>query len=71
MKNYLLKTVTFSLFFVIYTLPLLADDDGPGGDPYAGDDPHAPIDNWLLPLAVAGIVVAVYFILKQKRKAIV
>jgi len=69
MKNYLLKILTFSLFFVIYTLPLMAQD-GPGDDPPIDDDPHAPIDNWILPLAFAGILVAVYFILKRRQKSV-
>jgi len=64
------KITLLSLFFIIYSLPLLAQDGEPG-DPDAGNDPPAPIDNWVIFLIIAGIGVAVYFMLKRKQKSIV
>jgi hypothetical protein len=45
------------------------DPDFPfGGDP--GEDPAAPIDDWILPMAIIGIAVMYYFI-KKKRQSLV
>jgi hypothetical protein len=35
-----------------------------------GEDPAAPIDEWILPMAIIGIAVMYYFI-KKKRQSLV
>lgn len=69
MKHYLLKSIASVLFLCMYVFPVLAQEEDPN-DPDAGDDPSAPIDNWMLILVMAAIVVAVYFIQKQRQKSI-
>jgi hypothetical protein len=69
MKNKILKSGFSVLAFLIFTLPILAQDDP--NDPYAGDDPHeTPIDNWMLLLVFVALVIGIYFIVKARRNSL-
>ena len=69
MKNRILKFGLLAFFWAAYTLPVLADDGAE--DPPGDDDPSpAPIDNWILLLVLAGIALGVYFIIRNRKKAI-
>jgi len=67
MKNRILKFGLLAFFWAAYTLPVFAQ--GPD-DPDDGNDPQAPIDNWILLLVLAGIALGIYFIIRNQRKAI-
>lgn len=66
MKNNILKLSLPVIFFLIYTLPLMAQTIDP---PDTSDDPEyqeTPIDNWQILLLLAGIVVGLYFMRKYR-----
>ncbi|SMC85793.1 hypothetical protein [Moheibacter sediminis] len=66
MKRGIHKYGLLAFLWLTYTLPALADPN----DPDDGDDPQAPIDNWLLLLILAGVALGIYFIMKNKNKQI-
>ena len=67
MKKNILKYTLSAIFALAYTLPAFAQD-GPGGDGADEEDPlPAPIDNWMILLAIAAIAVGVYYINKQNK----
>ena len=67
MKNNVLKFSLLALFFLTYTLPLMAQEDDEPGDPFAGDDPPTPIDNWEILLVMAAMAVGIYFVSKYRK----
>ena len=48
----------------------MANDPGFPFEEDPGEDPAAPIDDWILPMAIIGIVVMYYFV-KKKRQSLV
>jgi hypothetical protein len=48
----------------------MANDPGFPSEEDPGQQPAAPIDDWILPMAIIGIVVMYYFI-KKKRQSLV
>lgn len=54
-----------TMAWLVTTLPVLA---GPV-DPPADEDP-LPIDNWVLFLGAAAIIIGAYFIIRNNRKAL-
>lgn len=66
MKNIITKSTISILVLLTYTLPLYAIPVPPEGD----DDPlpGAPIDNFYLMLALAAIILGVYFMIPKKSK---
>ncbi len=67
MKNNILKFGLLALFFLAYTLPVMADLDNPP-DYDEDNDPPAQIDNWVLILSFAGIVLGIYFLVQRQQK---
>lgn len=69
MKNNILKYGLVTCFWIVYTLPALADPN----DPDAGendDEIQAPIDNWEVVLVIAAIVLGIYFITKHRKNSL-
>ena len=70
------NTLQFKIYLIVFNLMSIAamaqNFDDPGfpmnNDP--GQQPAAPIDDWILPMAIIGIVVMYYFI-KKKRQSLV
>ena len=69
MKNKLTKSVLALMIWVVYTMPMYAFPGPPDGtdDPLP---PEAPIDNWILALVGAGLIVAAIAIHKMYRKSV-
>jgi hypothetical protein len=70
MKNSNHSEIRYQFLLVLLFLVQFAQAQ-PGFDD--GDDVHdvpAPIDNWILPMAIIGIAVMYYFI-KKKRQSLV
>lgn len=70
MKSKFLKHSLALLFTVVYTIPALADEcEDLFGEPCDGGDgfEDAPIDNWIIFLALAGIIYGYYFFSTQKK----
>jgi hypothetical protein len=73
MKNSNHSAIRYQFLLVLLFLVQFAQANPPGfGD--GGDDVEdvapAPIDDWILPMAIIGIVVMYYFI-KKKRQSLV
>jgi len=68
MRNKIFKTILVVYLWGFYALSLKAQPtDPPGEDDPIYQDP-TPIDNWMLLLILASVVVGVYFIAKYERK---
>lgn len=68
-KLHSLKGILFLFFFNCFTEVVMAqsyiDPDFPfEGDP--GDEPAAPIDDWIFPMALLGIAMMVYYTKKKQ-----
>ena len=66
------KTLQFKIYLIVFNLMSIAAMADDPDFPFEGDpgDPAAPIDDWILPMAIIGIVVMYYFI-KKKRQSLV
>lgn len=65
MKRGIQKYGLLAFLWLAYTLPAFADPN----DPDPSDDPlPAPIDNWVIMLAVAAAALGIYFVMKYKNK---
>jgi hypothetical protein len=68
------NTIQLKIYLIVFNLMSIAVNaqDDPGlpteGDP--GQDPQAPIDDWILPMALVGIVIMYYFIKKKKQSLV-
>lgn len=67
MKNNILKFSLPVIFFLTYTLPVLAQDGEPGTPP-AEDDPQTPLDNWQMLLVMVALIVGIYFLTRRKKQ---
>jgi len=65
MKNKILKSGFSILAFLIFTLPLLAQEPDPK-DPPIGDD--LPIDNGFILLIFIAFSIGIYYIWKARQK---
>jgi len=66
MKNNILKLSLLALFFLAYTLPVMAQEEGENpNDPPAEDD--VPIDNWQMLLVMVALAVGIYFVSKYRK----
>ena len=68
------NTLQFKIYLIVFNLMSIAamaqDFDDPDF-PFEGDpgDPAAPIDDWILPMAIIGIAVMYYFINKKRFRS--
>lgn len=69
MKNNFLKFSLLACLTIFNVLPVLAGPGG-GGTDDGSEYEDLPIDNWVLMLILAGVVIGIYFIAQSKRKAI-
>jgi hypothetical protein len=64
------NTLQIKIYLMVFNLVSIAamaqQDPGFPFEEDPGEDPAAPIDHWILPMAVLGIAVMYYFI--QKRR---
>jgi hypothetical protein len=63
------NTLQFKIYLIVFNLMSIAamadDPDFPfEGDP--GDEPAAPIDDWIFPMVLLGIVMIVYYSKKKQ-----
>jgi len=66
MKNKILK-YGLAIVWLICMIPVTAGPvDPPGGDDPPFEDP-TPIDNWVIALILAGIVLGIYYIRFRKK----
>lgn len=71
MKSNFLKYAFLSFFTLVYVLPTYAQPGGGGGGfEDDGEYEQAPIDNWMLILALAGIAIGIYMVTKYNKKAV-
>ena len=69
-----INTLQIKIYLMVFNLMSIAamaqqDPGFPfGEDP--GEDPAAPIDQWILPMAVLGIAVMFYY-MKRKRQSLI
>lgn len=68
MKNNILKFALLAFFWMIYTLPLIAQPVDPPGedDPFEPEDP-TPIDDWMVLLILASAATGIYFRMKYGK----
>lgn len=60
------KNILAILFICITFVNGFAQDPlGPGNDP--GAEPPAPINDWLIPMAIVGVVLIFYFFKKMQH----
>ena len=67
------NTLQFKIYLIVFNLmsvAAMANDPGFPSEEDPGQQPAAPIDDWILPMAIIGIVVMYYFI-KKKRHSLV
>lgn len=68
------NTLQFKIYLIVFNIMSIAVNaqEDPGfpfeGDP--GQDPAAPINDWILPMAIVGIVMIYYFIRKKKQSLV-
>ena len=68
------NTLQIKIYLMVFNLVSFAamaqQDPGFPFEEDPGSDPAAPIDHWVLPMAVLGIAVMYYFI-KKKRQSLI
>lgn len=65
-KNSKMKLQIYTLLFCMLSLVVNAQDPGfPGGENDPGT-PAAPIDDWIFPMVLLGIVMIVYYSKKKQ-----
>jgi hypothetical protein len=70
MKNSNHSAIRYQFLLVLLFLVQFAQANPPVFDDDVDDVAPAPIDDWILPMAIIGIVVMYYFI-KKKRQSLV
>ena len=65
-----LQIKIYLMVFNLVSIAAMANDPGFPFEEDPGEDPAAPIDDWILPMAIIGIVVMYYFV-KKKRQSLV
>ena len=65
-----LQIKIYLMVFNLMSVAAMANDPGFPFEEDPGEDPAAPIDDWILPMAIIGIVVMYYFV-KKKRQSLV
>jgi hypothetical protein len=70
-KNSKMKLQIYTLLFCMLSLVVNAQDPGfPGGDDDPGT-PAAPIDDWIVPMFIIGIILLFYYFKEYKKKEVV
>lgn len=68
------NTLQIKIYLMVFNLVSIAamaqQDPGFPFEEDPGSDPAAPIDDWILPMAVLGIAVMFYYI-KRKRQSLI
>jgi hypothetical protein len=66
------NTLQIKIYLMVFNLMSVAAMANDPGFPFEEDpgNPAAPIDHWILPMAVLGIAVMYYFV-KKKRQSLV
>jgi len=64
MKNKILKYGTAAILWLVYVFPVMAFP----GDPESGEnDDEVPIDQWVIALILAGIILGIHYIGLRKK----
>ena len=66
------NTLQFKIYLIVFNLMSIAAMADDPDFPFEEDpgDPPAPIDDWILPMAIIGIAVMYYFIKKKKQSLV-
>lgn len=70
MKNKLINYILTVFFAIAFTLPVYASLDGPDDPDSSYDEPSAaPIDDWMMILAVVGLLIGSYYYFTKRKNA--
>ncbi|MBP6074654.1 MAG: hypothetical protein KA486_06785 [Flavobacterium sp.] len=68
------NTLQFKIYLIVFNLMSIAvnaeDDPGFPDESDPGQDPAALINDWILPMAIVGILMMYYFIRKKKQSLV-
>lgn len=67
MKNKLINYILTVFFAIAFTLPVYARPDDP--DSFEDEPPAAPIDDWMMVLVIAGLLIGSYYYFTKRKNA--
>jgi hypothetical protein len=64
-----LQIKIYLMVFNLMSIAAMANDPGFPFEEDPGEDPAAPIDQWILPMVIIGIAIMYYFIQKKRVRS--